>query len=583
MSNFRQQPAKPGPSSYKQLLHLLELAAHREESARLLTIAGPLEFRRQILSFVSNQETNPGPAIQLLLNPKIPSIRILLADPDGAAFLGSLDSERAGSWDICCARHEVLTLAKGLATVADQRSEGGELQVGLHRSELIWEVGIIGNDSVLLRAYGTATRHDASAKSAWVKTGEPEQFTESFSSLWNAVSKRTDTRWLRHESIQTDAEPHWPSLYKGNAILAKEQDFDKEDKNGRILTPVLKVCRNRRDQESERRWLRITEKQRASLAFLNPVRLAAEKVPVHFSKHPLVIERVKGYSLFEIAYRLVEAGVDEAKNETASLLLGEILENSLQALREYRQLATEVLPKKRMRKYRYDTKLVAAMAEVRSFVGAVRPQDYDSAVSEARALGEELVMQATVPFRDSNLKNRFLRSEAEMPELIRDLIVVTPSRFSSQLRSDVTDIDFEAAGYLVTPWDDVIHVLFFEKSGATPVWPDIDGENSYEYWWGPIEERLGLWQTVLARSVGAVCRRLWFARVMPYTFSHRYRFESRDFFLRLGMVAARQLVRYRYIEQFLKSIQDSPEVWANVGGTPTLCELVARRGRTRKQ
>ena len=53
-------------------------------------------------------------ACQDLLAPEIPAIHVLLADPDGEAFLHRLDVEGATAWKLWRVRKQVLRFALGL-------------------------------------------------------------------------------------------------------------------------------------------------------------------------------------------------------------------------------------------------------------------------------------------------------------------------------------------------------------------------------------------------------------------------------------------------------------------------------------
>jgi HAD superfamily hydrolase (TIGR01509 family) len=573
-----ERPPNYDPTSDRELLKLFGVASERGKSVRLLRIGAPLLFRRQITGLLDETSTREGVAIDAFLDYRIPFIRVLLADPDDMAFLGRLDYERAGSWGIWRVRHEVLHFAKGLAMLATHRRDR-ELEVGFHRGELIWNVGIVGETTVLVRAYGRGSGHDTSVRSQWLSAGEDTYIAESFVNLWEATSKRSGTRWLTPDMIDFNTAPKWPSLYKGNAVLARERDFDKEDFSTNVPKHVQKIDRNLGDHEAERKWLLLDEEQRAVLRHFRPVRLArigAGRVPRPLGRTPLVMERIRGVSLFEIASLLNEAGEVPDQRDAAANLLGELLHDSVQALVEFRRIADIAVPAKRMRRYPYAERLMSALTEVRSFIGAVSTATFDQAVEEARVLGEELEANASVPFRDAHLKNRLWSTNEEAPDLVERLLTLDSRSVRAEMGKAVKDIDFETSGYVVTEWDDVIHLLFFEKSGAGPLCAGLDGKQCYERWWGPVGGETHLWRTVLARSIRELCRRLWYARAMPNTYLMRYQLESRDFFLDLALHATTRLSIYQHLERLLKGIKDSPEIWSRVPEEPSRPTLVAR-------
>jgi len=572
-----ERPPNYDPRSDHELLKLFEIAADRRESVRLLRIGCPLLFRRQILAVLDDTGSREGSPLDALLDARIPSIQILLADPDGIAFLGRLDYERAGSWGIWRVRHEVLRLAKGLAELAKHRQDG-ELEVGFHRGELIWNIGIIGQGNVLVRAYAKSSGHDVSVESQWLSTGQRNYFAESFISFWHAISKQTTTRWLASELVDLYAPPRWPSLYKGNAVLARERDFDKEDFGTAISKQhVQKICRSPEGQEAERKWLLINDEQRSCLKYFRPVGLVRQhprKVPRVLCRAPLVMERIQGISLFEVASAANVAGQVPEQTQAAAHLLGELLSDSLGSLTEFRQLAHTVLPPKLRKKYPYGQKVESALDEVKSFVGPLSSAALVQAIDDARALGEDLEAKATVPFRDAHLKNRIWVTNEAIHELIGRLLTLDQAHIQAEVCSRIMDIDFETSGYNVTEWDDVVHLLFFEKSGTGP-FVEQAAVPAYEMWWGPIQDESALWCTTLARSTRELCRRLWYARIMPNTYFQRYGMESRDYFVDLALFAAEQIDGFARLRELLRGIKENPEVWAGIGQERTASTIKA--------
>jgi hypothetical protein len=235
-----------------------------------MRIGAPLLFRRQLLALLDETGVREGAAINVFLDSRIPSIRVLLADPDGVAFLGRLDHERAGSWGIWRVRHEVLRFAKALGMLATHRRDG-EVEVGFHSGELIWNIGVVGQTLVLVRAYSQGSGHDTSVQSQWLEAGDRTYLAESFMNFLEAISIQTMTRWLTADLIDFNAPPQWPSLYKGNAVLSSERDFDKEDFSTNVPKHVQKICRSFEYHNAERKWLLTTDEQLKELKHFRPM------------------------------------------------------------------------------------------------------------------------------------------------------------------------------------------------------------------------------------------------------------------------------------------------------------------------
>lgn len=564
-------------TSDRELFRLFKLASEGSEEVRLLRIGGPLMFRRLVLSSLDAMEFQENKATNALLDQNIPSIRVLIADPDGVPFLTRLDYEKAGTWGIWRVRREILSFAKSLCALADLRQNPGELEIGFHQSELFWSLGIVGQTAVLVRAYGSGTGHDNSATSKWLKTGERTFLAESFINYWETISRRADTKWVKHSFFNDNTdEPKWPSLYKGNAVLSKEQDFDKESHGIIVPKHVRKICRHATNHEAEYAWVSITNEQRDSFQYFRPVKKAhlGRKVPPFINRLPVVMEKLTGFTLFEIANEISINKQSKEDQEKASMLLGEILLDSIKALREFRDRADSVISTDEKTTYQYRNQLINALNEVRSFIEPISKSIFDEAIKEVENLGKDLELylepNTSFPFRDAQLKNRIWVTKESISGMVERLLDRNSSAIRAEIKDKVRDIDFETSGFDVTEWDDVIHILFFEKSGILSfeekgegqLKPSVDPIKSYKDWWGKeVGDEEGFWMTVLARSIREFCRRLWYARTMPNTYNSRYEHERKDYFLDLALCALRRLHKYNKIWELLVNVKKSPDIW----------------------
>lgn len=297
--DFGKEPEKYNSKSDQEIFNIFKLASEKKESVRLLRIGGPLLFRKMVVSYLEGKGDNR--ATKVLLDQRIPSIRFLIADPDGAPFLNRLDYEDAGTWGIWRVRFQTLRFAESLCELTKYRKK---LEVGFHQGELIWNLGIVGKTAILVRAYGSGTGHDTSVVSRWMITGEKIFLAESFTNYWDSIARRADTKWMNSEFFKDIEEPKWPSLYKGNAVLSSRNDLDNEDYETNVpKNYVPKLCRHGTRHEAEFKWVSLTDKQRENLKKLRPVKKAYpnEILPEPMPKAPVLMEKLIGFSLFEIA------------------------------------------------------------------------------------------------------------------------------------------------------------------------------------------------------------------------------------------------------------------------------------------
>jgi hypothetical protein len=565
----------PAATSHQNLIRLLRLGIGRQERVRLMRIGTPREFRMEIIAAVDSLHSVLTPSCALLLDPALPDVEFLLADPFCEAFLERLDTEGRTNWQVVRIQKQILKFARGLLCLAERRREGGKLTVGFHRSGLIWNLGIVGTDLVQLRAYGKGTGHDGSVEELLIEAGEPDELAESFMRYYESVRTRPSTRWLTTQSqfVEFVKRSAWPDLYKGNAVFVPEleepEDSGVERVGGKWKHPdvIYKICMSLRAHSAEEEWLSLSERRKRQCRFFALPKLR-ERRTLDWRGEALEIEHAGRCSLFEIAsavHGLVGKG--SADSEQAAAVLGALVAHSIEALKEFRTQNETIGKNIGLQTYPYGQKLTSAFETCLLFLNVVSRTSLEGAMKEAKALGRQLEARATEPFRDAHLKNRLFRRWDTTPaEVARTLLDTPRGELFGALNRQVVDIDFETAQYLVTDVDDVAHVLFFENTGLSPLRFDRDCRTVLEQWAGVenLDEDI-LCKTMLVRSTREYLRRLWYARTMPHTYMERYELESRDYFLDLALWASERLAGWVNLKAVLRTIKKHADtVWDRV-------------------
>jgi len=577
----------PRATSLENMVSLLKLGIKRRERVRLMRIGTPKEFRMEVIAAVDPGKSGLTPSCALLLDPRLPDVEFLLVDPFSEAFLERLDTEDRRNWQVLRIQQQILRFAKGLLCLAERRQGGGRLSVGFHRSGLIWNLGIVGDDLVQLRAYGKGTGHDGSVNELLIRGGKPDRLAESFIHYYESVRTRPSTRWFRTLSQFAEFERRsaWPDLFKGNAVFVPELE-DKVDSGVETVgdkwkhpNVVYKVCTGPGAQLAEKEWLSLSEPRKRQCRFFHLPELWKSK-KFDWRGEALVVAHAGSCSLFELASAVQAlAARGAADSDRAAVLLGVLVSHSLEALKEFRAQNECVGKNIKPRVYPYAGRLTSAFETTKLFLHVVSRSDLERAMEEARALGQQLEAAATAPFRDAHLKNRLLMKWNVKPEELARTLLDTPTeKLSSVLDRQIVDIDFETAQYLVTDLDDYAHVLFFENTGLSPLRFKLDAPQVLAEWAGlkDVDEHL-LRQTMLARATREYLRRLWYARTMPATYMARYALESRDYFLDLALWAAERLSSWVKLKSVLETIKEHADaVWDMVPARTSLECIEAR-------
>lgn len=224
------------------------------------------------------------------------------------------------------------------------------------------------------------------------------------------------------------------------------------------------------------------------------------------------------------------------------------------------------------RPYPWPDKLTQAIDEAGRFLSRDATL-LDRTRAEFRVLGEKLMSRATVPFRDAHLKNRIVSIIPEWSAdgwqpFLRWLDRVPPEEMADWLRVHTTDIDFETADCLVTPWDDPLHILTSPNLGIDTARPATDGLAFLTRWGCAASDPDGqrtLTATLLCRTFRELCRRAWYAEVMPRTYRTRYRTEKAGYFLDAARAAAAGRHDCDAINELLATCQrDAQQVWPDL-------------------
>ncbi|MEV0298876.1 hypothetical protein [Nocardia sp. NPDC050710] len=492
-------------------------------------------------------------------DPRIPSVRVLCPDPEASAFLRWIDAVGGESWNAWIARRRILRTVAGIrAQVPDYEHR---ISVGLHRLEILADFVMIGTDAALVLAPDAdpaATTVEFS-KSAFLTFEEHRPVLGAFAGLWRVIETHGDTAWLT-SPVESDRLPRWPSLYKGNAVLEAGRDGHEDAAAVASGSKVFsKWCAGDGENAAELVWVTAAPDIRTRTHHFRPVGGANARysgtaaLVSHLA--PVSMEAAAGVSLFELAYTLNYLGQNDGMAPAASRILGEIVDDSVKSLSEFRAVADSVSADLSRTRYPYADQGDVALRGLTG--GPVSGSDISNAVDDYRELGVLLESSCTVSFRDAHLKNRIWVTDESAAELGHRLVRLETGALRSEIMRCVVDIDFESAGRYVTPWDDVAHILFFEMSGLGPLAPDADGMRAYETWWGPVEDAEGLLRTVLARSAREACRRWWYARHMPQTYIRRYSLESTDAFLELALWAAARLNGFDRLAKVLAVLRET--------------------------
>jgi hypothetical protein len=542
---------KPTPTkSDEELLELLKKASFQRAELRLMRIGGPRRFRYDVFSFSERNRHDVTETINALSNPNIQLLKILLANPNGESFLKRLDTEGASSWRIWRVMRHVFLFADKLLKI------NNKINIALHNEELTWNLGILGDREALVTAYGIKTGHDVSVKPQWLNSSEFKGLSKAFFNYFEAISKKNETVWLERGKKFSTSMPRWPSLFKGNAILAKEEHYDGTEEPEIQDSEVCKICINILSNKSEENWQSLSEDLRQKQNSFHPGKVVRHLENIRGKG--LILKRFNGPTVLKLAANLnsIISSKDDSA-EKCAFILKMIYEDTLISLSEFQNLSEIVFPNIKRSTYPYANKLCTAIADIKRHFRSIPDSVWDEAILDADTLGKELEKASKVPFRDSHLKNRIWQDDLPTEKIAVNLLKNKNEEILSLIRDRIIDIDFETACYNVTPYDDPFHILFFEYSIFDSFISLKQKQSLFQKYESlfKINTNLCFWRTGLARSLREYCRRLWYRNVMPKTYEYRYSIENPDYFLRLSLECSSRSYGFLNLRRLLEELE----------------------------
>lgn len=602
-----------GNYSDDNLYSMLSDAAENGYSLKFLRLAGPTDFRENIISHTDpRSETikkNAGYNYYELLNSKqIPELEFILVDPFCESLLSKLDAEQNTTWKIKETNIKITKFARSLLRLAKNRQnyvkEGNTLFVGFHQETLIWNLCILDTDTVLLKSYGkkgeirghtkvikSATKENKIPTVEVVFRTESDSFmAESFLKYFNSVSKKSF--WFSDESHFSEYinKKRFPSLYRSNAILERDDIFFKQ-------------CM---DYEAQLQEIAVLSHPKSTTWFKTPRLHGEESFP--WLKKVLCMERVQGCSMFELFYKFHEiSNLDHEKKQAIEKILGYLFVHSFGALNEFRTLIAndKTFRMHENKPYDYAGKIRSGLLEISPYLIGIRKDSIEGALEDCALIGQVAYNQETAIFRDAHLKNRLIRYDGSINEtndtsdkiassLAEELLDLDGDQIKEYLDGKIYDIDFEGAILKVSIWDDIAHLFMFENTGFFSLDDDmfdtgtIDRDiNIYKFnKIGnhivktietvarvpiPDDQKHGFWMSVFSRILREFFRRIWYANVMPNTYRKRYGLEGRDYYLQLAVLCSFQINGIEQIRQFLiECIKQGNRIWGEIAYRPSI-------------
>lgn len=545
--------AKSPGASDQAMRETLRRASQLGVSMRFLRLAAPRAFRSEVAT--------GGSAFNLLVNSNSPVIEFILANPYSMSFLNRLDAEDKDNCEIRRVRNEVLNFALGLLTVREHRRRAvrGDLLVAFHCHELLWNLSIIGEQRVVVRAYHAAsTGHDEGIADVHLCSGSDSRLAESFMSYWESVRNDPATYALTSRGdVDSPRLARLPSLFKGNAVWHD----GSEGGSGAIY----KVLRLKEAWGAEANWLATSDREARDPQFFRPVGLLQRNVALGKGCHGdfgLCLQAKHGVTAADLLYALQRiAGEDADLKHIITVMVSCICGQALKALEQFRDTWSELgcaeLPTDR---YPWIDKLVSGLKEAGRFV--TRDESLLSdCQQELEVLGSHLEQRSDTPFRDAHLKNRIVCVDPAViskggDELRKWILQIASKSMGTWLSANTYDIDFETSCWRVPEWDDLIHVLSSPNVGLYPT-GKLDVEQVPDIlplvveWYKRPKDADSMRATLLCRSFRELCRRIWYSNVMPKTYHQRYRTEKTHHFLNLAQGAAKLLKGCKRISVFL--------------------------------
>lgn len=531
----------------------------------LLRLVGPEAFRKEVIEVARNGILTE--AFQALLDERIPALEFILADPRCDSFLNRLDAELKDTRNIWRVRRDVIAFARGLLTARRLRSHAGHgpLEVNFHRKPLIWNLSVVGSQRVVARAYFTAASgHDGVVEDMNLASDGATRLAESLIAYYKSIRDDESTTPIADDA-GLDRLKRWPSLFKANATWTDQVP------NGQPV--VTKVVGDAEVRNFEAAWLDSRDNEASACHYFRPVELVSVDLRGRetYGGEGVQMKAVVGITAEQLMYEIQRFAASNPRYVLhLSVLAHAVFEQSFAALREFRatweRLGNGRRLVARIRTYPWRDQLRMAMSEAGRF--ATRDPGLLSRVApELEEIGEHLEAEARVPFRDAHLKNRLVEFSAGDFDgggagFANWLESHPPETIAAWLRAHSHDIDFETTRFLVGEAEDPLHILISPNLGWKPASLLANGCARIRNWWPHKGDTHSMMVALLGRSLRELCRRIWYANVMPNTFQQRYRTERREHFLELATAAAARLPQWPYVREMLQVCCDQRQrIW----------------------
>ncbi|WP_052181100.1 HAD-IA family hydrolase [Alistipes sp. ZOR0009] len=531
--------------SDKEFFFIVSLGKELQLPIYLLRIGGPLLVRRLI-----KDHTN-------ILSKYLQDCKtiILISNPLGYEALKRFDAEDKDNYEIRYTQNEIIDFAENLFDIRC-RSNKNQIEIGFHENELLWSCGIVEQYLSIVRAYyDKGTGHDNSVKSKRFLFNENEKLAESFLDYFKGIQSNSKIKWLKDKRILKDSRRQLPSLFKSNIKLFETPVLPEKGMSDIIIPDdhVWKICSDESVTIIESNFYKDYSDSQKLSKYFRPVKSKSLETNTGDLGNVLALEKINGLSLFDIVCYINKWDNDDLRNK----LLISIIDDSIMAIKEFWHISKDLSKNKKIQAntYDYQGKLEKSYDEIENIIYLPNIK------GELKDLGQclkEFVDKSNNKkiFRDAHLKNRIWKTNMGVNDFL--IFLVHNKNNFDELLKDIYDIDFETVNQVVTPWEDGIHILFFEYSGYDLYNTDNDPIKYYEAKFNEevIYPEIFL-KTILARSYRELCRRIWYYKYMPKTFNKRYGNETPRFFCDLGIHALERLnkmgIEYKEISFFLKN------------------------------
>ncbi len=546
-------------SSDAVIRDVLRTSAKEGVPACFLRLGAPRKFRDEVIQ-VSLGSGKSTEAYELLTDSNLPQVAFVLVDPRFPPFLKRMDSEKKSLQEIWRIRDEVIAFARGLLRIGyDRRAQGlSTLQIVLHRQPLLWSLSCAGQIKMVVRAYhGQYSGHDNGVEELVLSAGNPARLGEAMWGYYESVRDAADSHTV-HDEHDLEALRQWPSLFKANAVWPAARDPD---------SAIVKVVDCEETRIAEVLWLKTRSAEARSCQYFRPVPLRSARVKhePEYGGRGLQVQRVSGVTAEEFVHWVQLAGHNDSHvRPILEAALNAVLRQAIRALREFHAVGQSLVNGKssqlRLAPYPWRLKLQHALNEVGRFITSDRRLLRDCS-DVLLACGEYLECRGQLPFRDAHLKNRLIAVPPKVLESGLEGVVAwfrefDPGSIADWLLRNTFDIDFETAGHEVPASDDAMHILFSPGLGWRHQHLLEHDCQSIRQWWPESQDIAEIERTALCRCFRELCRRIWYAQVMPRAYSLRYRAEPWDHFLRVPQYIAERSLDWEPIEKLLDICQE---------------------------